>query len=136
MALRDRPAARLRRASLDRARSLAAGPAAALVALYVVAAVVSALSVLRSSGSEFMVADAPPGGGEAAAGDHLQTVYRFWLVGHQFERAASPWRDPYSFQPLVDPQVSLIGWPFAVPFWPVNAVFGPVAAWNLLLLAT
>jgi hypothetical protein len=83
-----------------------------------------------------MVADAPPGGGEAAAGDHLQTMYRFWLVGHQLERAGAPWRDPYSFQPLVEPQVSLIGWPFALPFWPLNAVFGPVAAWNLLLLAT
>jgi hypothetical protein len=97
--------------------------------------VVATLSVLRSFGSDFMVADAPQGEGEAAAGDHLQTLYRFWLVGHQLERIASPWRDPYSFQPLVEPQVSLIGWPFGLPFWPLEAAFGPVIAWNLLLLA-
>jgi len=82
-----------------------------------------------------MVADAPQGEGEAAAGDHLQTAYRFWLVGHQLERVASPWRDPYSFQPLVEPQISLIGWPFGLPFWPLETAFGPVIAWNLLLLA-
>jgi hypothetical protein len=96
--------------------------------------VVATLSVLRSFGSDFMVADAPPGEGEAAAGDHLQTVYRFWLVGHQLERVASPWRDPYSFQPLVEPQVSLLGWPFGLPFWPLEAAFGPVVAWNVLVL--
>jgi hypothetical protein len=106
-----------------------------LVALYGGAAVVATLSGLRSFGSEFMVADAPVGEGEAAAGDHLQTAYRFWLVGHQLERIAPPWRDPYSFQPLAEPQVSLIGWPFGLPFWPLEAAFGPVVAWNLLLLA-
>jgi hypothetical protein len=83
-----------------------------------------------------MVADAPSGHGEAAAGDHLQTVYRFWLVGHQLESLSNPWRDPYSFQPLVDPQVSLLGWPFGLPFWPLEAAFGTVVAWNLLLVAT
>jgi hypothetical protein len=97
--------------------------------------VVATLSALRSFGSDFMVADAPQGEGEAAAGDHLQTIYRFWLVGHQLERIAAPWRDPYSFQPLVEPQVSLIGWPFGLPFWLLEAAFGPVMAWNLLLLA-
>jgi hypothetical protein len=57
-------------------------------------------------------------------------------VGHQLERLAAPWRDPYSFQPLVEPQTSLLGWPFGLPFWPVEAAFGPVVAWNLLLLLT
>ena len=33
-------------------------------------------------GSEF-IADGGDGDGEPAAGDHLQAVYRFWLVGHQ-----------------------------------------------------
>lgn len=75
-----------------------------------------------------------PGYGEAAAGDHLQTLYRFWLVGHQLERGAAPWRDPYSFQPLVDPQFALGGWPYGLPFWPLEAAFGPVVAWNALLL--
>jgi hypothetical protein len=82
------------------------------------------------------MADEQDGEGEAAAGDHLQAVYRFWLVGHQLERGEAPWRDPYSFQPLVEPQTVLSGWPFGLPFWPLEAAFGPVVAWNLLLLAT
>jgi hypothetical protein len=76
------------------------------------------------------------GGGEPPAGDHLQSVYRFWLVGHQLEHGAAPWKDPYSFQPLVEPQTVLGGWPFGFAFWPIEAAFGPVVAWNLLLLGT
>ena len=74
--------------------------------------------------------------GEPPAGDHLQSVYRFWLVGHQLEYGRAPWTDPYSFQPLVEPQTVVGGWPFGFLFWPVEAAFGPVVAWNLLLLAT
>jgi len=36
----------------------------------------------------------------------------------------------------VEPQITLSGWPFGLPFWPLEAAFGPVVAWNLLLLAT
>jgi len=36
----------------------------------------------------------------------------------------------------VEPQVALGGWPFCLPFWPLEALLGPVLAWNLLLLAT
>ena len=42
---------------------------------------------------------------------------------------------PYSYQPLVEPQVVLGGWPYGFPFWPLEALFGPVVAWNLLVLA-
>jgi hypothetical protein len=76
------------------------------------------------------------GYGEPPAGDHLQTVYRFWLVGHQLTNGAAPWRDPYSFQPLVPPETVLGGWPFGFLYWPLGALFGPVVAWNLLLLGT
>ena len=38
------------------------------------------------------------------------------------------------FQPLVEPRLNLAGWPFGLPFWPLEAAFGPVAAWNTLLL--
>jgi hypothetical protein len=76
------------------------------------------------------------GAGEPPAGDHLQSVYRFWLVGHQLEHAEAPWKDPYSFQPIVEPQTVLGGWPFGFGFWPLEAAFGPVVAWNLLLLGT
>ena len=87
------------------------------------------------AGSAF-IADGADGHGEPAAGDHLQAVYRFWLVGHQLTRGEAPWVDPYSFQPLVDPQIVLAGWPFGLAFWPLDAAFGPVVAWNLLLLGT
>ena len=45
------------------------------------------------------MAEGRPGHGEAAPGDHLQTGYQLWLVGHQLEHGRAPWRDPYSFQP-------------------------------------
>jgi hypothetical protein len=76
------------------------------------------------------------GAGEPPAGDHLQSVYRFWLVGHQLEHGEAPWKDPYSFQPIVEPQTVLGGWPFGFGFWPLEAAFGPVVTWNLLLLGT
>jgi hypothetical protein len=76
------------------------------------------------------------GHGEPPAGDHLQTVYRFWLVGHQLAGGHAPWRDPYSFQPIVPQETVLGGWPFGFLYWPLGALFGPVVAWNLLLLVT
>jgi hypothetical protein len=96
---------------------------------------VATLPASASFGSAF-IADGAPGHGEPAAGDHLQAVYRFWLVGHQLARGEPPWVDPYSFQPLVEPQVVLAGWPFGLAFWPLEAAFGPVVAWNLLLVGT
>ncbi len=120
-----------------RARLLAAAarrPLLLVTALYAVAAVVSALPAAARFGSAFL-STGLPGYGEAASGDHLQTSYRFWLVGHQLGRGAEPWRDPYSYQPLIEPQVVLGGWPFGFPYWPLEAALGPVVAWNLLLLA-
>jgi hypothetical protein len=76
------------------------------------------------------------GFGQMAVGDHGQVVYRFWLLGHGLNHGEPPWRDPYSFQPLVEPQLALGGWPFGIPFWPLEAAFGPIVAWNVLLLAT
>jgi hypothetical protein len=76
------------------------------------------------------------GYGEPPAGDHLQSVYRLWLVGHQLANGAAPWEDSYSFQPLAEPQTVLAGWPFGLVYWPLGALFGPVVAWNLLLLGT
>jgi hypothetical protein len=90
---------------------------------------------VTSFGSAFMANDRP-GFGEPPAGDHLQSVYRFWLLGHQLEHGRAPWQDPYSFQPVVEPQTVVGGWPYGIPFWPLEAAFGPVVAWNLLLLST
>jgi hypothetical protein len=77
-----------------------------------------------------------PGYGEPAAGDHLQATYRFWLAAHQVAHGREPWLDPYSFQPIVEPQTVLMGWPWSLPYWPLHLAFGPLIAWNLLLLAT
>jgi hypothetical protein len=85
--------------------------------------------------SAFM-ASGGDGHGEPPAGDHLQTVYRFWLVGHQLADGAAPWRDPFSFQPLTEQQTVLGAWPFGLLYWPLGAMFGPVVAWNTLLMAT
>jgi hypothetical protein len=100
-----------------------------------VAAVAATWPAIGSFGSSFM-ASGGVGYGEPPAGDHLQTVYRFWLVGHQLANGAPPWEDPYSFQPLAEPQTVLAGWPFGLLYWPLGALFGPVVAWNLLLLGT
>jgi hypothetical protein len=100
-----------------------------------VAAVAATWPAIASFGSAFMANDRP-GFGEPPAGDHLQSVYRLWLVGHQLERGRAPWQDPYSFQPIVEPQTVVGGWPYGIPFWPLEVAFGPVVAWNLLLLST
>jgi hypothetical protein len=101
----------------------------------VAAGVAATWPAVASFGSAFMANDRP-GFGEPPGGDHLQSVYRFWLVGHQLERGRAPWQDPYSFQPVVEPQTVVGGWPYGIPFWPLEAAFGPVVAWNLLLFAT
>jgi hypothetical protein len=75
-----------------------------------------------------------PSNGEASPGDHLQSLYHYWLVGHQLEHGHAPWRDPYAFQPEAKPQPNYAGWPFGFLFWPLGAVFGLVGGWNLLQL--
>jgi hypothetical protein len=77
-----------------------------------------------------------PREGRVTPGDHLQTVYNLWLPGHQLGRGAAPWLDPYSFQPEVEPRVNFAGWPFAVVYGPLQALFGTVAGWNLFILLT
>ena len=67
------------------------------------------------------MAEGSLGYGEAAPGDHLQTSYNLWLVGHQLEHGRAPWRDPYSFQPEVKPRWNLAGWPFGFVYWPLQA---------------
>ena len=90
---------------------------------------------MKSFDTAFLAGGAS-GNGEAAAGDHLQTGYRLWLVGHQLERGAAPWRDPYSLRPATGGNVNPAGWPFGLPAWPLYALFGPVVAWNLFVLLT
>jgi len=83
--------------------------------------------------SDFLSGGAPAHG-EASPGDHLQTLYHLWLVGHQLEHARAPWQDPYSFRPEAKPQPNFPGWPYGLLFWPLGAVFGLVGGWNVLQL--
>ena len=80
------------------------------------------------------MAEGRPGHGEAAPGDHLQTGYQLWLVGHQLEHGRAPWRDPYSFRPEVKPRWDLAGWPFGLVYWPLNRALGTVLGWNVFVL--
>jgi hypothetical protein len=74
--------------------------------------------------------------GRVTPGDHLQTAYNLWLPGHQLARGEAPWLDPYSFRPELEPRVNFAGWPFALVFGPLEAIFGTVAGWNLFVLLT
>lgn len=74
------------------------------------------------------------GHSEAAAGDHLQLAWAFWLPGHQLERGAAPWADPYSFRPEAEAAPNLQGWFLGLPFWPLDRAFGHVWAYDLLVL--
>jgi hypothetical protein len=74
------------------------------------------------------------GHGEAAAGDHLQLGWTFWLVGHQLERGRSPLADPYSFRPEAEAPPNLQGWLLGLPYWPLRAAAGDVWAYDLVVL--
>ena len=130
MALRGFGPAGLRRVGRSRA-----GVAVLLLALYLAAGAVSTWPALREADESFL-AEGTPGFGQAAPGDHLQSAYLLWLPGHQLERGEAPWLDPYSFAPEVEERVSFAGWPFALAFWPLQALLGTVGAWNLFLLLT
>jgi hypothetical protein len=128
MALRHGRAAGLRRAASRRASFVALA-----VALYLAAGVFATWPAVLHARSHFLSGGAPAHG-EASPGDHLQTLYHYWLVGHQLEHAHAPWEDPYSFRPEAKPQPNFAGWPFGLVFWPLGAAFGLMVGWNLLQL--
>jgi hypothetical protein len=57
-----------------------------------------------------------------------------WLPGHQLENGRYPWRDPYSFRPIAEPQLNPSAWPYGLPFWPLWRALGVVVAWNVFVL--
>jgi hypothetical protein len=126
MALRHGRGAGLRRAASRRAGFVALG-----AALYLAAGAATAWPAILHARSHFLSGGAPAYG-EASAGDHLQTLYHYWLVGHQLENGRAPWRDPYSFRPEAKHQPNFSGWPFGIVFWPLEASFGLVGGWNVL----
>lgn len=84
----------------------------------------------------WFLAGGASGNGEASAGDHLQTTYRLWLVGHQLAHGHAPWLDPYTLRPASGQTLNPTAWPFGLPLWPVFSLWGPVVAWNTFVLAT
>src|SRR5207302_2596213 len=130
MAGRGGRGARLRRAARSRAAFVALA-----CALYLGAGVAATWPAVEHAGSSF-VAGGAPGHGEAAPGDHLQTLYHLWLVGHQLDHGKAPWRDPYSFRPESKATLNFAGWPFGLAFWPLDAAFGHVRGWNAFVLLT
>jgi hypothetical protein len=126
MALRHGRGAGLRRAASRRAGLVALG-----AALYLAAGVAATWPPILHARSHFLSGGAPAHD-EASPGDHLQTLYHYWLVGHQLEHGRAPWRDPYTFRPEAKQQPNYPGWPFGLLFWPLGAVFGLVGGWNVL----
>jgi len=104
------------------------------LALYAVCAVWATWPAIRHVDGAHYLARPAAGHGEAAAGDHLQLGWAFWLVGHQLEHGASPIADPYSFRPEAEAPPSLQGWLLGVPFWPLGSAFGDVWAYDLVVL--
>ena len=128
MAVRHHGGAGLRRAAGGRA-----GFVALACALYLAAGISATWPAVLHARSHFLSGGAP-GHGEAAPGDHLQTLYHWWLVGHQLEGGHAPWLDPYSFRPEAAAQPNFAGWPFGLVFWPIAALFGLVGGWNVTQL--
>lgn len=104
------------------------------LALYAACAVWATWPAIRHLDGAHYLARPAAGHGEAAAGDHLQLGWAFWLVGHQVARGASPLADPYSFRPEADAPPNLQGWLLGVPYWPLRAASGDVWAYDLVVL--
>jgi hypothetical protein len=106
---------------------------AGALALYAACAVLATWPAVRHADDHYLARPAA-GYGQAAAGDHLQLRWAFWLVGHQLERLEPPWRDPYSFRPEATAAPNVQGWLFGLPYWPLDRLLGGVRAYNLLVL--
>jgi len=101
--------------------------------LYVACALLATWPAVRHADGHYLARPAA-GHGEAAAGDHLQLGWAFWLVGHQLEGGRSPLSDPYSFRPEAEAPPNLQGWLLGVPYWPLRAALDDVWAYDLVVL--
>jgi hypothetical protein len=103
------------------------------LSVYVLSALVATWPGVHHVDDGYLARPAP-GYGEAAAGDHLQLGWAFWLVGHQLGRGAAPWVDPYSFRPEAQAPSNVQGWLLGVPYWPLDGLLGHFWAYNLVVL--
>jgi hypothetical protein len=105
------------------------------VALYAACGLWATWPAIRHVDGHYLARPAA-GHDEAAAGDHLQLGWGFWLVGHQLADGASPLADPYSFRPEAEAPPNLQGWLLGLPYWPLRAAFGDIWAYDLVVLLT
>jgi hypothetical protein len=112
-----------------------AGVVALAVALYLGAGLYAAQPALGDIDSHFF-GYGKPVESVVTPGDHLQTAYNLWLPGHSLGDGRAPWLDHYSFQPEAEKRINYAGWPFALVFWPLQALLGTVGAWNAFVLLT
>ncbi len=103
------------------------------VTLYAACAVWATWPAVRHVDDHYLARPAA-GHGQAAAGDHLQLGWAFWLVGHRLEQRESPLVDPYSFRPEAEAPPNLQGWLLGIPYWPLSSAFGDVWAYDLVVL--
>jgi hypothetical protein len=108
---------------------------AAALALYAACALWATWPAIRHVDGHYLARPAA-GHGQAAAGDHLQLGWAFWLTGHQLGDGGSPLADPYSFRPEAEAPPNLQGWLLGGPYWPLRAAFGDVWAYDLIVLLT
>jgi hypothetical protein len=127
MDARQRDAGRGRR---DRSRFVLAA-----LAVFVACFAVGTWPAVKHVDGHFIAGSAPDYG-EQQSGDYLQLLWNYWLPGHQLERGANPFVDPYSFQTESDARPNLQGWLLGVPFWPLERAFGPSWGYDLVLLLT
>jgi hypothetical protein len=105
----------------------------AALALYAACALWATWPAIRHVDDHYLARPAA-GHGQAAAGDHLQLGWSFWLVGHQLGDGRSPFSDPYSFRPEAEAPPNLQGWLLGLPYWPLRAAFGDAWAYDLIVL--
>jgi hypothetical protein len=116
-----------------RGRDRRGGFACVALAVYAACAVWATWPAVRHIDGHYLARPAAGYGG-AAAGDHLQLSWALWLPGHQLERGAAPWLDPYSFRPEAEAGPNLQGWLLGLPAWPLDRIFGHVWAYDLIVL--
>jgi hypothetical protein len=109
------------------------GFVALALAVYAACALWATWPAVQSADDHYLALGSD-GHGEAAAGDHLQLGWSFWLVGHQLERGASPLADPYSFRPEASAPPNTQGWMLGVPYWPLERLRGPIVSYNVVVL--
>lgn len=103
------------------------------LAVYAACALWATWPAIRHADGHYLARPAA-GHGEAAAGDHLQLGWSFWLVGHRLADGGSPLSDPYSFRPEAEAPPNLQGWLLGLPYWPLRAAFGDPWAYDLVVL--